>query len=405
MKILFFGTHFPRPNNPTMATWALSQVVALREAGHQVQVISPIAAIPGVVSKVLRRGTSSTCPPRHRWQGIEAHYVRWPVYPVGPLARWLQDRPDLIVQLAARAAAGKFRGLAREFAPDIIFAHVGWLAGFAAAQLARELKIPFAITEHDFADIESCAGNRHRMEHYGAAIRSIGRWIAVADRMSNSMRALFPEAPIVTVHNGAEAIPQDIRDAPRPSAWVGRKTVLSVSFLYARKNVPLLIRAFDRAAARNPDAHLIVIGDGEDKPAVLAAIASAQHRAQIEFLGVVPHRQVIQTMVWCDVFASIGRNEPFATVFSEAMMAGKPIVYASDGGITDVVRSGVHGLGVAPNDEQAAVDALHQLLENDALRTQLGAQAAHLATTQLTWAENARNITRVFEQCIREHGR
>jgi glycosyltransferase involved in cell wall biosynthesis len=60
---------------------------------------------------------------------------------------------------------------------------------------------------------------------------------------------------------------------------------------------------------------------------------------------------------------------------------------------------------VAPNDEQAAVDALHQLLENDALRTQLGAQAAHLATTQLTWAENARNITRVFEQCIREHGR
>jgi glycosyltransferase involved in cell wall biosynthesis len=106
-------------------------------------------------------------------------------------------------------------------------------------------------------------------------------------------------------------------------------------------------------------------------------------------------------MVWCDLFAHIGINEPFAPVFSEAMMAGKPIIFASDGGINDVARDGVHGLSVAPNDENAAAAALDRLLTDSALRNQLAASATELAHAKLTWPVNAQRLTDLFEAARR----
>src|SRR5579883_3112132 len=94
---MFFAAHFPRPNNPTNGTWALSQVTALRDLGHEVRVVSPIPAVPTMVTKILRRGSAAHCPAHHSWNGIDVEYVRWPVYPVGPLAGLVAARPDLAV--------------------------------------------------------------------------------------------------------------------------------------------------------------------------------------------------------------------------------------------------------------------------------------------------------------------
>ena len=98
-------------------------------------------------------------------------------------------------------------------------------------------------------------------------------------------------------------------------------------------------------------------------------------------------------------FALIGGDEPFATVFSEAMSAGKPIVFASDGGITDVAKDGVHGLSVEPGDARSAVAALDRLLGDAELRARLGRGASELAS-QLTWEQNARNVAELFKAAL-----
>jgi glycosyltransferase involved in cell wall biosynthesis len=215
------------------------------------------------------------------------------------------------------------------------------------------------------------------------------------------MKDIFPDAPVITVHNGAEAIPKSLKENPRLTSLVDCQVVLCTAFFYKRKMVPLLIQAFDSVAERHPDARLLIIGDGDDKPAVLAALGSAIHRSQIILLGQLAHREVLQYMVWCDIFANIGIDEPFATVFLEAMMAGKPIIYASDGGITDVVTTGIHGLEVHPNDKGSVAGALCELLSDVSRRHRLGAQARRLAETQLTCAENARHVLGLFEETRR----
>jgi glycosyltransferase involved in cell wall biosynthesis len=401
MRILFFGAHFPRPNNPTIGTWALSQVTALRDAGNEVKVISPVAAIPAFVSKILRRGTSALCPPRHGWNGIETEYIRWPVFPVGPMAKWLKQWPGLFVNAAWRLSSRRFLHSAARFEPDVVFAHHGQLSGFIAAKVARQFKIPFFVTEHNFADIESCATNLKRKRHYRATIQGISRWIAVAERMRIDMNEVFPDAPAITVHNGAEQIPEEVRATPRPAELAGREVVLCATFFYPRKNVPLLIRSFDRIADKHPNALLLVIGGGDDEKGVTAAAQAATHRSRIILLGALPHAKVLQYMVWCDVFAHIGVDEPFGTVFSEAMMAGKPIIYCTDGGVTDVVVDGCHGLGVEPGSARSAEMALERLLSDSALRSRLGSAAGALANTQLTWQRNAKDMSALFAAAVR----
>jgi len=400
MRILFLGLHFPRPNNRAIGTWALSQVTALRDAGHEVRVVSPLPAIPVFATKVLRRGTSATCPPHHVWDGIETDYVRWPVYPVGPLTKSLRNRPGPFVKFAWLLARQRFVAIAESFSPDVIFAHHGQFSGFIASRLARRFKVPFFVSEHEFLDLESCTTNRHRKRHYLDIIAGISTWIAVCDRMSVTMNAVFPNTLTATVHNGADAIPHELRIRPRPPTLAGSLIVLCVAFFYKRKNVPLLVASFDQIAGRYPEALLVIIGDGDDRSAVAASIEAATHRSQVRLLGALGHRDVLQHMIWCDVFASIGDNEPVGIVFAEAMMAGKPIIYATDCGITGVVTDGVHGLGVKPGDRLSTCVALDRLLGDAGLRQRMGQSAVELADSRLTWTNNAKILIQMFQTAL-----
>jgi glycosyltransferase involved in cell wall biosynthesis len=104
------------------------------------------------------------------------------------------------------------------------------------------------------------------------------------------------------------------------------------------------------------------------------------------------------------LFALIGWDEPFATVFSEALSAGKPVICCNDGGITDVLKDEVHGLTVPPRDLEAAAGALGRLLSDPALRERMGKAGAELFEKSLRWDHNAANMERIFRAAVRDCG-
>jgi hypothetical protein len=110
--------------------------------------------------------------------------VRWPVFPVGRLAKWVRERPDWVVTLAWRVARRRFLRIARQFSPQIILGHHGHMAGFVASNVARELNVPFFVAEHSFEEIDSCAANPHRKRHYARMLEGISGWIAVSKRFT-----------------------------------------------------------------------------------------------------------------------------------------------------------------------------------------------------------------------------
>jgi len=202
------------------------------------------------------------------------------------------------------------------------------------------------------------------------------------------------------VHNGSDPPRAAVFSTPRPQQLQDRLIVFSACAFYERKGIPLLIRAFARIASRFPNAVLRIAGSGETGPEIEKAAADAGLGSQIELLGRLPHDQVLQQMAWADVFALPGWDEPFATAFTEALSVGCPIVYSSDGGITDVVSDGVQGIAVEPRSEASVASALETLLSNGERRREMAIAARQLFDSKMHWDHHAREMETVFRTAI-----
>ncbi len=220
--------------------------------------------------------------------------------------------------------------------------------------------------------------------------------IGVGDRMAQLIRDLFAPRRVHTLHTAANPLPAQMLRRQRPVELDQREVVLAVGGFYPRKNFPLLVRAFAAVASRRPKAVLRIIGDGEDRPGVEQAIATTGLHERVSLLGHQPHDVVLQEMVWCDVFALVGRSEPCATVYMEAMAAGTPLLVASDGGINDVIRDGVHGRVVAPGNTEETAEALGELLADRGGRERMGEAGRILQQTELTWDRNAATLATIL---------
>lgn len=218
------------------------------------------------------------------------------------------------------------------------------------------------------------------------------------------MKELFPGVRACTVQNGTDPVPEAARHTPRPEALRGRTVLFACGTFYERKGFPLLVEAFAGVAAQFPEAVLRIAGDGEQRPQIEARIRECGLEGRVELLGFMPHAAVIQEMCWCDAFVLIGWDEPFATVFTEALSAGKPVVCCEDGGITDVLKNEVHGLTVPPRDVPAAAEALRRLLADGGLRRRLGAAGAELFESSLHWDHNAARMEQLFRGACEKAG-
>jgi rhamnosyl/mannosyltransferase len=100
--------------------------------------------------------------------------------------------------------------------------------------------------------------------------------------------------------------------------------------------------------------------------------------ARVHFLGKIPESLLPAYYQACDLFClpSVTQAEAFGIVQVEAMAAGKPVVNTQlDNGVNFVSQDGVTGMTVPPNNPQALAIALQTLLQDQAKRQQLGANA------------------------------
>ena len=402
-RVLILATYFPKPGNEAMGTWAMSQAQALMRQGCDVTVVSPSPWLPRPLGhlpggRLARMRSWATCPPAHDWGSLRAHYPRWLWYHVDPFRRWSRPNPAPQLELGWRSGQRAFKRLVEEIEPDLIYAHHVTISGYLALKLRRHNGVPYVLIEHDHGEIADCERFPERRRLYQEVIDSAQAVIAVASPMEAELRRLFPAARVRVVHNAADPFEPSRLDVPRPPETRGRIVVFSAAHLYHRKGMPVLIEAFARIADRHPGAVLRIVGDGEDRPAVDRAAAVAGLGDRLQLLGRAPHRTVLQEMAWADVFALIGWDEPHAIAYMEAMAAGKPVVWADDGGINDILKDGVHGYAVPPRDAGAAAQALDRLLGDEAGRRQMGEAGRELLEERYTWDANARALIGVFEQ-------
>jgi glycosyltransferase involved in cell wall biosynthesis len=192
-------------------------------------------------------------------------------------------------------------------------------------------------------------------------------------------------ARVRVVHPGVPPLPRPepgeagLVDALLPDGC-GR-FVLSVGTAEPRKDLPGLVRAFDRLAVT--DVALVLAGPpGWGEAALTEAISQAGSRARIVQTGWVEDSVRAALYRRASVLAYPSLYEGFGFPPLEAMAAGVPVVATRAGSLPEVL--GDAALLVEPGDHEGLAAALASALDDAALRQQLVARGTAQAA-RFSW--------------------
>ena len=171
-----------------------------------------------------------------------------------------------------------------------------------------------------------------------------------------------------------QVVPNALRALP-PTTRQGRSLVIvAVGRLDFLKGQDLLIRAFAGLHRDYPAWRLLILGEGERMHELQQLANELGVAAKIEFRGFV--KQVETEIDACSIFALSTRSEGFPNALLEAMGMGLACVTTDcDYGPAEIVTHGQDGLLVPVEDVAALELALRSLIEDEALRERLGANA------------------------------
>jgi glycosyltransferase involved in cell wall biosynthesis len=217
--------------------------------------------------------------------------------------------------------------------------------------------------EMSTADTLQYPGLIRRALRRGAWVHTESRF--VADEILDVYRA-DPER-VVVVPLGVTP-PVDADPALGHELAGGDRYVVALGTIEPRKDHPLLVDAFDRLAATDPDLRLVVAGpDGWGVDAFEEQVARSPHRDRIVRLGWVDEETRSALLHGARVLAYPSRYEGFGLPPLEAMAAGTPVVATAVGALPEVLGDGA--TLVAAGDADALAEALASLLDDSPMRT------------------------------------
>jgi 1,2-diacylglycerol 3-alpha-glucosyltransferase len=155
-----------------------------------------------------------------------------------------------------------------------------------------------------------------------------------------------------------------------------------------------------QAMTTQPEANvrLVLLGGGEERPALEALAAELGIAERVQFAGVVPMSQVPVYLKAADLFCFASITETQGLVTMEAMAAGLPVVAVRATGTADVVADGIDGL-LTENDSDALASAIGRVLADEELAQRLR-QAAERKAADFAIEKQAQKLVEVYHQAI-----
>jgi glycosyltransferase involved in cell wall biosynthesis len=286
---------------------------------------------------------------------------------------------------------------------DVVYATATYAAAAAASAAARRPLVAKLVSDPAYERARRYGLFRGSLEAFQAgsapAVRALkalrtaslrrARRVVVPSRYLADIAVswgLDPRRVEVVVNPAPE--PRDVVPEPLP-----RETFVFVGRLTGQKALPVALDALERV----PEARLVLVGDGPERPALERRAALLDGR--VEFRGALPREEALRHLAGARalLLPSAWENLPHAAV--EALAVGTPVVATAVGGVPEVVHDGENGLLVPPNDPEALAGAMRALLADDALRARL-ASAARQSVAAIGRDEIYARLERILEEAV-----
>lgn len=289
----------------------------------------------------------------------------------------------LPLPIAAGASAQALIALRRALQrSDLVHLHGARAALFgrlAAASIRRRPRIVYTV--HGYAAPYYPPPRRRLqigLERALAPLVDCALAVSQAERSALVESSVFPAERVTVVWNGIDvkafAAPPGDRAAWRAALGISSTARLATTVcrLYKPRDFPTLIAAFAQARQACPDAHLLIVGDGPDRPAVETLVAQHDLAAAVTLTGWRTDLPAVYAASDLYTLTTWGWEGLPLTVL-EAMAAGLPVVGTRAGGFPEAVVENVTGILAERRSVASLADALQRLLQDAPLAAQMGA--------------------------------
>ena len=291
----------------------------------------------------------------------------------------LKRKPNFFTD---RKALLEIKKIINEFQPDIVHTHAS-KAGALGRKAAFDCKVPVVV--HTF--------HGHVFHSYFGKLKT---WLykTIEKRLAQKTSAIIAISQIqhaeltskykVAAKENTHVIPLGFDLNPFQIDLEEKRKNTRVNFgieddeiaiaivgrLTAIKNHTFFIEAIEALYGRSTrKLKVFIVGDGEEKSALMAYCASKKSAQQFVFTSWV--KDIAGFNPGMDIVCLCSFNEGTPVSLIEAQACNIPVVSTEVGGVQDIVEQNVSGLLSPSNDLEAYVNNLLKLVENENFRKKM----------------------------------
>ncbi len=185
-------------------------------------------------------------------------------------------------------------------------------------------------------------------------------------------------------HSDIELVPNCVDHTRYRPTGVARSATPLIGYmgrLKKYKSVDHLLQAFARMLKSIPDARLVVIGEGDDRPNLEKAAAELGIAGSVQFTGFVDEERKLALLQEAWYLVNTSSVEGWGLTVIEANACGTPVIASDVPGLRDAVKDGETGMLYPYGEIDTLTDKMLSLANDRDLRERLGA-------TAYTWANS-----------------
>ncbi len=374
-------------------------------AGRWLQVVSHLdpkygglsSAVPALAGRIAQTRRfdvplAAFCAPNEHFRPAEYEARNLTFWPTGRAA-WLNNR-----QLHQSFSEELLRA-------DGVHIHGLWEQSTAiAAKLARLHNKPYVLSAHGMLEPWALANKRLKKLIYAALVEhtNVARaaCLHALTRAEASQYIHFgARSPIAIIPNGVDL--PSTRDSSlffqRFPQLQGKRILLFLSRLHAKKGLDLLVKSWANLANTWPDAHLVLAGpdSGGTQQNIerLVALHGLDHR--ILFTGMLDQPMKWSALAAAECFVLPSHSEGLSVSVLEAMGMGLPVIVTEQCNMPEV-KDRRAGWQIQPDIDRLTT-ALTEFLQNTgSANREMGSRGADLIATQYNWTNIATQMANVY---------
>ena len=272
---------------------------------------------------------------------------------------------------AVAGLQGAVNGIMADFRADLFHINDSRASSFFMVRRGALANVPRLLTLHSPIRPTHKRALLDRLAHDCDTVVAVSQFVAAS-----------AAADMPGIRGRLQVIANSLPPPPtRPAPLPAQPILMCIGRIIEDKGMGTAIEAL--GLLRNPAARLIIVGDGPYREALQAQVAACGLQSQVEFRGWlmpqdVPHAINAARIVLVPSIC----EEAFGLVALQAAQMGRPVIASRIGGLPEVVKEGITGLLVPPDDPAGLANAIATLVADPALATRMGVEGRSNALTQ-----------------------